>query len=67
MGVTVAVTGPTGEICRPFVSTLDLAPEVDRIGGMALRPFDPAARGWSKIAMSDLVQVGVLLGGGGPT
>jgi hypothetical protein len=27
-GLTVAVTGPTGEIGKPFVAALDRAPEV---------------------------------------
>jgi len=36
VGLTVAVTGPTGEIGKPFV-------------GMARRPFDPAAHGWKKV------------------
>lgn len=46
-GLTVAVTGPTGEIGKPLVSLLDRTPQVGRIVGMARRPFDPAARGWS--------------------
>lgn len=46
--LTVAVTGPTGEIGRPFVSALERAPEVGRVLGMARRPFDFAARGWDK-------------------
>ncbi|HWI74599.1 MAG TPA: NAD-dependent epimerase/dehydratase family protein [Baekduia sp.] len=49
MGLTVAVTGPTGEIGRPFVAALDRAREVDRIVGMARRPFDPDAHGWRKV------------------
>jgi UDP-glucose 4-epimerase len=47
-GLTVAVTGPTGEIGRPFVAALEKAREVARIVGMARRPFDPAAHGWRK-------------------
>jgi UDP-glucose 4-epimerase len=47
-GLTVAVTGPTGEIGRPFVAALEKAPEVARIVGMARRPFDPAAHGWRR-------------------
>lgn len=46
--LTVAVTGPTGEIGKPFISALERAPEVGRIIGMARRPFDPASRGWKK-------------------
>ncbi len=47
--LTVAVTGPTGEIGRPFVDALDAMPEVGRIVAMARRPFDPAERGWTKV------------------
>ena len=46
--LTVAVTGSTGEIGKPFVSALERAPEVERVIGMARRPFDPAAHGWEK-------------------
>lgn len=46
--LTVAVTGPTGEIGKAFVSALERAPEVGRVVGMARRPFDFAARGWDK-------------------
>jgi nucleoside-diphosphate-sugar epimerase len=49
MGLTVAVTGPTGEIGKPFVAALDRSRDVDRIVGMARRPFDPAAWGWRKV------------------
>lgn len=48
MGLTVAVTGPTGEIGISAVTALDRDPVVDRIIGMARRPFDPAGQGWSK-------------------
>jgi UDP-glucose 4-epimerase len=47
-GLTVAVTGPTGEIGRPFVAALEKAREVRRIVGMARRPFDPTEHGWRK-------------------
>jgi UDP-glucose 4-epimerase len=47
--LTVAVTGPTGEIGRPFVTALERMPEVERVIGMARRPFDPAAQGWDKV------------------
>ncbi|MGE5408353.1 MAG: NAD-dependent epimerase/dehydratase family protein [Syntrophothermus sp.] len=46
--LTVAVTGPTGEIGRPFVAALERAPEVARVIGMARRPFDIAGRAWEK-------------------
>ena len=48
MGLTVAVTGPTGEIGISAVTELERDPEVDRIIGMARRPFDPAEQGWTK-------------------
>ncbi|MEE6176480.1 SDR family oxidoreductase [Mycobacterium sp. 050134] len=48
MGITVAVTGPTGEIGISAVTALEREPAVDRIVGMARRPFDPSTRGWLK-------------------
>jgi UDP-glucose 4-epimerase len=48
MGITVAVTGPTGEIGIPAVDALEADPEVDRVVGMARRPFDPLSYGWVK-------------------
>jgi UDP-glucose 4-epimerase len=48
MGLTVAVTGPTGEIGISAVDALERDPGVERIIGMARRPFDPAAHGWLK-------------------
>jgi UDP-glucose 4-epimerase len=48
MALTVAVTGPTGEIGISAVEALERLPEVDRIIGMARRPFDPAAHGWTR-------------------
>jgi UDP-glucose 4-epimerase len=49
-GLTVAVTGPTGEIGRAVVAALERSREVGRILGMARRPFDPAAHGWKKVS-----------------
>ncbi len=49
-GLTVAVTGPTGEIGQAVVAALERASEVSRIIGMARRPFDPAERGWKKVS-----------------
>lgn len=46
--LTVAVTGPTGEIGRPFISALERMPEVERVIGMARRPFDIGGQGWEK-------------------
>ena len=48
MGITVAVTGPTGEIGISAVDALERDPAVERIVGMARRPFDPQAHGWTK-------------------
>lgn len=48
MSLTVAVTGPTGEIGKPFIRALEKSKDVTRIIGMARRPFDPAAHGWKK-------------------
>jgi nucleoside-diphosphate-sugar epimerase len=46
--LTVAVTGPTGEIGISTVDALERDPAVDRIIGMARRPFDPSGYGWTK-------------------
>jgi nucleoside-diphosphate-sugar epimerase len=48
MTLTVAVTGPTGEIGISAVDALERDPAVGRIVGMARRPFDSAAHGWTK-------------------
>ena len=48
-GLTVAVTGPTGEIGQAVVAALERSREVGSILGMARRPFDPRARGWKKV------------------
>jgi nucleoside-diphosphate-sugar epimerase len=48
MGLTVAVTGPTGEIGKSAVRALEGDDRIDRVIGMARRPFDPASRGWHK-------------------
>ena len=47
-GLTVAVTGPTGEIGKPFIRELERTREVQKIIGMARRPFDPKSEGWFK-------------------
>jgi nucleoside-diphosphate-sugar epimerase len=47
-GLTVAVTGPTGDLGIALVSALERSRAVGRIIGMARRPFDPASRGWKK-------------------
>jgi nucleoside-diphosphate-sugar epimerase len=48
MGLTVAITGPTGDIGRALLRRLDDAPEVDKVVGMARRPFNPADLGLEK-------------------
>jgi nucleoside-diphosphate-sugar epimerase len=48
MALTIAVTGPTGEIGISAVDALEREPGVERILGMARRPFDPSAHGWTK-------------------
>ena len=47
-GLTVAVTGPTGDLGRAFIRALERSREVERIVGMGRRPFDPAAHGWKR-------------------
>ena len=49
-GLTVAVTGPTGEIGQAVVAALERSREVGRVLGMARRSFDPAERGWKKVS-----------------
>lgn len=48
MSLSVAVTGPTGEIGISAVEALEREPGISRVIGMARRPFDPAQRGWTK-------------------
>jgi nucleoside-diphosphate-sugar epimerase len=48
-GLTVAVTGPTGEIGHSVVEALERAREVRRIVGMARRPFDAKRAGLKKL------------------
>ena len=46
--LTVAVTGPTGDIGKPLIRALERSREVGRIVGMARRAFDPEKHGWRK-------------------
>jgi UDP-glucose 4-epimerase len=46
--LTVAITGPTGDIGRSTVRALERSREVGRIIGMARRPFDPSEHGWKR-------------------
>lgn len=48
MPLTVAVTGPTGEIGLPLVERLEREEAVAEVRGMARRPFDPGREGWRK-------------------
>jgi nucleoside-diphosphate-sugar epimerase len=47
--LTVAVTGPTGEVGRSLLAALEGSDQVKRVLGMARRPFDPAEFGWKKV------------------
>jgi len=49
-GLTVAVTGPTGEIGQAAVAALERSREVGSVLGMARGAFDPARRGWKKVS-----------------
>lgn len=46
---TVAITGPTGILGHALTERLQADDRVERIVGIARRPFDPAALGWSKL------------------
>lgn len=46
--LTVAVTGPTGDIGVAALRALDRSTKVGKVVGMARRPFDPADHGLSK-------------------
>jgi UDP-glucose 4-epimerase len=48
--LTVAITGPTGEIGRAVLAALERSREVAHVRGMARRVFDPHAHGWDKVA-----------------
>src|SRR5580693_210393 len=48
--LTVAVTGPTGEIGRAVLGALERSREVGRVIGMARRPFDPGQHGFKKLS-----------------
>ena len=43
--LTVAVTGPTGDIGIAALRALDDSPKVGKVIGMARRPFDPPPTG----------------------
>jgi nucleoside-diphosphate-sugar epimerase len=48
-GLTVAVTGPTGTFGFGLVPLLQGDARIDRVVGIARRPFDPAEHGWTKM------------------
>ncbi|MCZ2857237.1 NAD-dependent epimerase/dehydratase family protein [Blastococcus sp. VKM Ac-2987] len=48
-GLTVAVTGPTGTFGAGLVPLLQDDDRIERVIGIARRPFDPAERGWTKM------------------
>jgi nucleoside-diphosphate-sugar epimerase len=50
LGLTVAITGPTGEIGLPLLRELEGVEAVDSVRGMARRPFRPELEGWQKVA-----------------
>ena len=50
MGLTVAITGPTGEIGIPLLRRLEQVEAVTSVRGMARRPFRPELAGWHKVA-----------------
>jgi nucleoside-diphosphate-sugar epimerase len=49
MGLTVAITGPTGTFGLALMPLLQGDDRIERVVGIARRPFDPAERGWSKM------------------
>ena len=66
--LTVAVTGPTGDLGIAIVNALERSRAVKSIVGMARRPFDPAEQGWKKTEyrqgdVNDAASVGALVKG----
>ena len=47
-GLSLAVTGPTGDLGIAIVNALERSRSVKSIVGMARRPFDPGERRWKK-------------------
>ncbi|HEX4304626.1 MAG TPA: NAD-dependent epimerase/dehydratase family protein [Solirubrobacterales bacterium] len=64
MSLTVAVTGPTGEIGRSLIDALEGSAAVGEVRGMARRPFDPVGAGWGKTTYQrgDILDRGHLAG-----
>jgi len=48
-GLTVAVTGPTGTFGLALMPLLQDDERIERVIGIARRPFDPSGRGWTKM------------------
>jgi nucleoside-diphosphate-sugar epimerase len=48
--LTVAVTGPTGEIGKAVVGALERSRGVGHVLGMARKAFDPTELGWKKVS-----------------
>jgi nucleoside-diphosphate-sugar epimerase len=48
-GLKVAVTGPTGTFGFGLMPLLEAENRIDRVVGLARRPFDPSEHGWSKM------------------
>lgn len=46
--LTVAVTGPTGDVGRAFVRALERSRDVAAVRALGRRAIDPAAEGWRK-------------------
>ena len=51
--LTVAVTGPTGDIGKPFIRALERSRDVVRIVGMARRAKRPESRAARQIRVRD--------------
>jgi nucleoside-diphosphate-sugar epimerase len=47
--LVVAVTGPTGTFGFGLMPLLEAEPRISKIVGIARRPFDPLAHGWTKL------------------
>lgn len=48
-GLVVAVTGPTGTLGFGLIPLLEADERVQRVVGIARRPFDPLEHGWTKL------------------
>jgi nucleoside-diphosphate-sugar epimerase len=48
-GLTVAVTGPTGTFGFGLMPLLEADERIERVVGIARRPFDPSEHGWTKM------------------